>query len=272
MRYDEQPDQDYGLGAFDTDPEQQAARHQRPSASAAQPSVPQGGGMAAPRQPQTFSQMQKAGMARPPMGGLASLMSRMHGRSATGMPHFGGLNGVFRKMQQAQAKRRAPTAQMGPGAMPMSSSPGGEQAVPAGPGSIVTSTAPSSAPAPSGAPTQPTNAFDPMEWFRQQVMGGSDDALKRSQAYLGGQIDDQFSLKEQELRDEMAARGLGDSTVYGGRMQDLNVARRSAQSDLGERLALDDLNRKQGMVQNMANLDENTRQYLLQLLNVGYGG
>lgn len=276
MQYYQEPDQDFGARAYDQDPEQDRPRPPEQDKLVRYTGgmdYAQGGGMAQPQQPQTFSQMQKAGRARPPMqmmnlgqwGGMMRPPSGAQAPRPAGLPNIPGFANAFQRLQANRAG-----AQSGP-RVPMLNGITDLR------NRIQTKRDEATAPAAPAAPaaptqTQPTNGFDPMEWFRQQVMGGSDDALKRSQAYLGGQIDDQFNLKEQQLRDEMAARGLGDSTVYGGRMQDLNVGRRSAQSDLGERLALDDLERKRGMVQNMANLDENTRQYLLQLLNVGYGG
>lgn len=49
-------------------------------------------------------------------------------------------------------------------------------------------------------------------------------------------IDDEFSMQNTALREEMARRGLSDSSVMGGRLSDLNVQRRSAQVDLRDKL------------------------------------
>ena len=49
-------------------------------------------------------------------------------------------------------------------------------------------------------------------------------------------IDDQFAMQNTALREEMARRGLSDSSIMGGRLADLNVAKRSAQVDLTDRL------------------------------------
>lgn len=270
MRYDQQPQQDFGMDGYETDPEQSQIKQPRQPAQA-QP--PAGGGMAAPRpqaQPQTFAQMQRAGMARPPMGGnpMLQAMARRFSVGPMGMASTG------RQYQAQRNARVAPTVQpMAPNTgAPVAPSMAGESAIPAGPGSIITTTAPASAGPAASTPTAPANGFDPMEWFRQQVMGGSQNVLDRSMNYLGGQIDDEYTQRERSLRNEMAQRGLADSTVYGGRMQDLNVGRRSAKADLGERLALEDLQRRTGLVDRMVGMDADSRDYLLRLLGFGYGG
>ncbi len=257
MRYDTQPDEDFGGGGFLEDETRRATPRTTAAPGAQVRPIAQQPTTAGPR---TFSEMQRAGMARPPMPGFGLAGQRP-------MP-YGGVGGVFRG-----AKPPAPTATVAPRINPMTStaSPGVGQptgaAMPMGPGGTLQPVGPTVGPTAGGAP-----AFDPMEWLRQQVMGGSQNVLDRSMAYLGGQIDDQFNLEEQRLREDMARRGLADSTVYGGRMQDLNVSRRSAKSDLGERLALQDLERRQGMVGQMAGMDAEMRNYLLQLLGFGYGG
>jgi len=54
---------------------------------------------------------------------------------------------------------------------------------------------------------------------------------------LGMNIDDQFAQEERSLRNEMARRGLADSSIQGGRLSDLNVGRRQARTELADRLA-----------------------------------
>jgi hypothetical protein len=61
--------------------------------------------------------------------------------------------------------------------------------------------------------------------------------VKDQYGWLGGQIDDEFAQREQLLGEEMARRGLGFSTNYGGRLQDTNVRRKSAKEVLGTDLA-----------------------------------
>jgi hypothetical protein len=64
---------------------------------------------------------------------------------------------------------------------------------------------------------------------------GADD-VKNEYARLGGEIDDEYSLNEGRLGEEMARRGLGFSTNYGGRLQDLNIGKRDAKTRMGQDL------------------------------------
>ena len=61
--------------------------------------------------------------------------------------------------------------------------------------------------------------------------------VQRLYGELGQNIDDEFAQRRTALQEEMAGRGLADSSIYGGRMADLNVARRSAQTALASDLA-----------------------------------
>lgn len=54
---------------------------------------------------------------------------------------------------------------------------------------------------------------------------------------LSGQIDDEYTLKGRQVDEQMAARGFYDSTMAGGQLHDLNVGRRSAKTDLAQRIA-----------------------------------
>jgi hypothetical protein len=95
----------------------------------------------------------------------------------------------------------------------------------------------------SGAP-QPAAQKNPMDDFlQQQIM----DAIRNPSAFdnaevqrlynqMGEGIDDRFAQEETKLREEMAARGLSDSSIQGGRLADLNVGRRSAQTELANQL------------------------------------
>lgn len=62
------------------------------------------------------------------------------------------------------------------------------------------------------------------------------DAVQQSFNRLSGQIDDDFRQQETSLEEDMARRGLADSSIRGGRLQDLNVAKRSARTELADRL------------------------------------
>lgn len=63
-----------------------------------------------------------------------------------------------------------------------------------------------------------------------------DEVIKMTFDRLAGSIDDQYDQENVRIHEDMARRGLQDSTVYGGRLQDSNVMRRSAKTDLGERI------------------------------------
>ncbi len=52
-----------------------------------------------------------------------------------------------------------------------------------------------------------------------------------------GNIDDQYALQQKALSEDMARRGLGNSTIFGGNLEDLNIGKRSAQTALSEDLA-----------------------------------
>ena len=62
------------------------------------------------------------------------------------------------------------------------------------------------------------------------------DAMRREYESGARGIDDDFSQRTALLKEEMARRGLSDSSIYGGRMSDLNIGRRSAQTELQDRL------------------------------------
>lgn len=140
---------------------------------------------------------------------------------------------------------------------------------------------------------------------------GSQD-VKNLYSDLGGNIDDQFNVERQQLGEEMAKRGLGTSTIYGGRLNDLNIGQRTAKEELAKNLATNYAqtlgNYQQGAVntgntvgttaqnnslgwlsslmgygQNAFNNDvttnalnqnatNNYQNYILQLLGLGYGG
>jgi hypothetical protein len=61
--------------------------------------------------------------------------------------------------------------------------------------------------------------------------------VRRLYGEMGQNIDDEFAQRQTALREEMAARGLSDSSIMGGRLSDLNVQQRSAQAQLASDLA-----------------------------------
>lgn len=62
-------------------------------------------------------------------------------------------------------------------------------------------------------------------------------AVQDEYNWLGGNIDDEYSLKQNALDEEMARRGLGVSTNKAGRLNDLNIGKRSAKTSLATDLA-----------------------------------
>jgi hypothetical protein len=55
---------------------------------------------------------------------------------------------------------------------------------------------------------------------------------------LGQNIDDQYAQQQTALREEMASRGLSDSSIMGGRLADLNVGQRQARTELANQLGI----------------------------------
>lgn len=74
-----------------------------------------------------------------------------------------------------------------------------------------------------------------MQMFRQPSGYGADE-VKQWYDRGGQDIDDQYTQDERGMREEMARRGLSDSSVLGGRLADLNVQKRSARQDLADSL------------------------------------
>lgn len=101
--------------------------------------------------------------------------------------------------------------------------------------------------------------------------------VKDQYNYLAGNIDDQYSLDQQKLGEEMARRGLGSSTIYGGRLQDLNIGKRSAKealaTDLAHNFAQNYGSSQQGALglgNTLGTSAQNNQQSWLQQL-MGYG-
>lgn len=62
------------------------------------------------------------------------------------------------------------------------------------------------------------------------------DAMQREYEAGGRQIDDDFALQTKALNEEMARRGLYDSSIAAGNLSDLNIGKRSAQIELMDSL------------------------------------
>ena len=95
--------------------------------------------------------------------------------------------------------------------------------------------------APVGAPAGRTSAVDDLT--DQQLTealrnpSGFDNAeVQRLYEQMGQGIDDRFRQEQTALEEQMAARGLSDSSILGGRLADLNVGRRSARTELANQL------------------------------------
>lgn len=101
------------------------------------------------------------------------------------------------------------------------------------------------------------SGFDILNYLtgRLNSTGGAEKGLYD---YLKGNIDDQYALQRQQLGEEMARRGLGASTIYGGRLNDLNIGQRAANAQLGGSL--------------LQNEQQNARDWLGQLMGYGQQG
>lgn len=89
----------------------------------------------------------------------------------------------------------------------------------------------------------PRDSADVREATRTQLMaslqnpaGFGQDEVKQWYDRGAQDIDDQFAQEETAAREEMARRGLSDSSIMGGRLGDLNVRKRTAQVDLTDKL------------------------------------
>lgn len=83
--------------------------------------------------------------------------------------------------------------------------------------------------------------FNINDFLRNQLLnsptGYDNKALQDEFSRLSGGIDDEFTQSDRKLKAEMAARGLSDSSIYGGRTRDLNVEKRDAKTSLASQLA-----------------------------------
>ena len=65
--------------------------------------------------------------------------------------------------------------------------------------------------------------------------GFTDEMFQKNYNRLAGQIDDEYAINQQDVQTEMARRGLSDSTINAGRLNDLNIGKRSAKTELADR-------------------------------------
>lgn len=89
-----------------------------------------------------------------------------------------------------------------------------------------------------------TNDGGPVADATQQKMldilqkpSGWDSALVQNMyGTMGGKIDDQFSQQDTAINEEMAKRGLYDSSIAAGRLKDNNIGKRDAKTQLADSL------------------------------------
>lgn len=79
-------------------------------------------------------------------------------------------------------------------------------------------------------------------------------AVQQTYDNLGSQIDDEYALQQQQLTNNMASRGLSDSSIAGGKLSDLNVGERSAKTQLAASLATQQAQDLSGATSNAINL------------------
>ena len=70
----------------------------------------------------------------------------------------------------------------------------------------------------------------------QKPSGWDSDLVQNMYGTMGRQIDDQFAQQDTAINEEMAKRGLYDSSIAAGRLKDSNIGRRSAQTNLADSL------------------------------------
>jgi len=70
----------------------------------------------------------------------------------------------------------------------------------------------------------------------QKPSGWDSDLVQNMYGKMGGQIDDQFAQQDTAINEEMAKRGLYDSSIAAGRLKDSNIGRRDAKTNLADSL------------------------------------
>lgn len=97
----------------------------------------------------------------------------------------------------------------------------------------------------AGASGGSTGAFDVNSQMQQSLSealknpsGFDNAAVQQLYDRMGQNIDDQYAQQQTALREEMAGRGLSDSSIMGGRLADLNVGQRQARTELANQLGI----------------------------------
>lgn len=96
------------------------------------------------------------------------------------------------------------------------------------------------APPPMHVPQQPSYAPQLTQAISQALVNPSaygSDQVMQTYNRLGQNIDDQYAQQKQATDEEMARRGLYDSTLAGGKLHDLNIGQRDAKTALAQQLA-----------------------------------
>lgn len=88
----------------------------------------------------------------------------------------------------------------------------------------------------AGSAVQQATQRNALDLLNNPSPYGSKD-VKDQYNWQAGNIDDQFALQRGSLGDEMAHRGLGNSSINAGRLNDLNIGQRSAKESMGQDLA-----------------------------------
>lgn len=168
----------------------------------------------------TFSELQAKGMARPapPAPAPAPTQALTNMQSTVAQPMMQMLGGS--PQVQPQAQQLQPT---------------GNNVSMAGVGQPGVMSQPFNAAV--GQTGQATNVQQAIQQLLANPSSYNTDAVMGTYNRLAGQIDDEFDQRNVGINEEMARRGIFDSTIAGGRLGDSNLARRSAQVELGDRLA-----------------------------------
>lgn len=206
------------------------------------------------KMPPTFAQLQQAGYARPappppPQPGTP----QSAGMGPNGQAPAGALHGMMTQQQYdagrqqwlasggAQAEAAAPPPMPGAYVQPGMPSTGT---------SVPNAGMPPAPAAPNAQSPQATAPQAPQTWTtpgNAQLQQALSQMLVNPNAYrtqdtldaysqLGQQIDDQFAQQRTGINEEMARRGLYDSTIAGGRLYDSSVAQKAAKTQLAESL------------------------------------
>lgn len=179
-----------------------------------------------------------------------------------------------------------------PGANPFQTAyaPGGYT----GPGFTATQAPITQQSAQFSAPTNPVmdQTGQAVSSFLQNPNSFSTPAVKQSYDYLSQNIDDQFKQAQTQLGEQMAQRGLSDSSIAGGRLSDLNVAKKSASEQLASQLLTEQAQTgsqaqasaiaaglgyggqqfNQALQGNQANLDVNAQNFGQNLAQAAFSG